>query len=170
MEDQGIINKVANSGIVSIDLEELIPEREEAFIDIKDQLFHGLMLKEKDFRAWVKEHDWTAYKGKNVALYCSADAVVPTWAYMLMASSLRLNASDVFFTNPENLNAMVAERALSNIKAQDYTDKRVVIKGCGDREISNHAYVVLTSLLVPGAKSVMFGEPCSTVPVYKQRK
>ena len=170
MAEKEIVNKVAQSGIVSLDLEDLIPEREEAFIDIKDQLFHGLMLKEKDFRAWVKEHNWTAYQNKDVAIYCSADAVVPTWAYMLVSSALQQSATGVFFTTPENLNAMVVERALSQINAEDYTDKRIVIKGCGDRAISNHAYVLLTSKLVRVAKTVMFGEPCSTVPVYKKRK
>jgi len=170
MEDIGIVNKVAQSGIVTIDLEDVIPAREEAYIDIKEQLFHGLMLKEKDFRAWVKENDWSAYADKDVALYCSVDAVVPTWGYMLISSALRDATANVFFTPPENLNAMVVERALVDLDPSDYEDKRVVIKGCGDREISNHAYVTLTSKLVPFAKSVMFGEPCSTVPVYKKRK
>jgi hypothetical protein len=170
MSEKEIVNKVAQSGIVSIDLEELIPERAEAFIDVKDQLFHGLMLKEKDFRAWIKEHDWTAYNNMDVAVYCSADAVVPTWAYMLVSSALQPSTSEVYFTTPDNLNAMVVERALSHMNIDDYFDKRIVIKGCGDRAISNHAYVLLTSKLVPVAKTVMFGEPCSTVPVYKKRK
>lgn len=169
MADQ-IVNKVAQSGIVTIDLEDLIPDRIANFIDIKDQLFHGLILKEKDFRGWIKEKDWSIYENKNVAIYCSADAVVPTWAYMLLATALRDTSSQVFYCVPDSLNAMIAERSLAFIKLEDYSDKRVVIKGCGDRDISNHAYVKLTSLLVPVAKSLMFGEPCSTVPVYKKRK
>ena len=169
MADQ-IINKVAQSGIVTIDLEDLILDRKANFIDIKDQLFHGLILKEKDFREWIKKNDWNMYQNSNVAIYCSADAVVPTWAYMLLAAALRDTSSQVFYCIPESLNAMIAERSLASIKPEDYTDKKVVIKGCGDRDISNHAYVRLTTILVPVAKSLMFGEPCSTVPVYKKRK
>ena len=167
---EGIVNKVELSGIITLDLEDLIPHQDFADIDIKDQLFQGLMLREKDFRLWVKNHDWDAYSGKAISLYCSADAIVPTWAYMLVATALNGVSGDIYYTTPDQLGAMVAERALSQINPEDYIDKRVVIKGCGDREISNHAYVVLTSRLVPYAKSLMYGEPCSTVPVYKKRK
>ncbi|MFT4876959.1 MAG: hypothetical protein ACI9AU_001445 [Bacteroidia bacterium] len=165
-----IINKVAQSGIITLDLEDLVPERTESHIDIFNQLFQGLILREKDFRAWVKEHDWSLYTDHNVALFCSSDAVIPTWAYMLVSSALEPYTKQVYFTNPENLSTLVAERALAAINEEDYTDKRVVIKGCGKRAISNHAYVLLTNKLVRTAKTVMFGEPCSTVPVYKQRK
>lgn len=165
-----IINKVAQSGIITLDLEDLIPERVESHIDIFDQLFQGLILREKDFRAWVKEHEWSLYENHNVAVYCSSDAVIPTWAYMLIASAIRPYTEHVYFTLPDSLPALIAERALASINATDYTDKRIVIKGCGDRAISNHAYVLLTNKLVSTAKTVMYGEPCSTVPVYKQRK
>ena len=165
-----IINKVAQSGIITLDLEDLVPERTESHIDIFNQLFQGLILREKDFRAWVKEHDWSLYTDHNVALFCSSDAVIPTWAYMLVSSALEPYTKQVYFTNPENLSTLVAERALAAINEEDYRDKRVVIKGCGKRAISNHAYVLLTNKLVRTAKTVMFGEPCSTVPVYKQRK
>ena len=165
-----IVNKVAQSGIITLDLEDLVPERTESHIDIFNQLFQGLILREKDFRAWVKEHDWSLYADHNVALFCSSDAVIPTWAYMLVSSALQPYTKNVFFTNPENLPTLVAERVLASINEEDYTDKRVVIKGCGKRAISNHAYVLLTNKLVRTAKTVMFGEPCSTVPVYKQRK
>jgi len=164
-----IVNRVQASGIITLDLEELIPEKPQSFIDIKDQLFQGLILKEKDFRAWVKDHDWAQYKNHDVAVHCSVDAVVPTWAYMLVATALSSSTSSVYFTSPENLNAMIAERAVSQLDVAQYSDSRIVIKGCGDRDISNHAFVQLTSKLVPIAKSVMFGEPCSTVPVYKKR-
>lgn len=164
-----IINKVAQSGIITLDLEDLIPERKEASIDIFNQLFQELILREKDFRAWVKEHKWSEYTDQNVAVYCSSDAVIPTWAFMLVASALRPYTEHVFFTKPEALPALIAERALAGISEKDYIDKRVVIKGCGEREISNHAYILLTNKLVATAKTVMFGEPCSTVPVYKKR-
>lgn len=165
-----IINKVAQSGIITLDLEDLIPERVESHIDIFDQLFQGLILREKDFRAWIKEQDWSTYANHNVAVYCSSDAIIPTWAFMLIASALRPHTEHVYFAKPDALPALIAERALAPISATDYTDKRVVIKGCGDRAISNHAYVLLTNKLVHTAKTVMYGEPCSTVPVYKQRK
>ena len=165
-----ILNKVAQSGIITLDLEDLVPERIESHIDIFNQLFQGLILREKDFRAWVKENDWSLYTDHNVALFCSSDAVIPTWAYMLVSSALEPYTKQVYFTNPENLSTLVAERALTAINEEDYLDKRVVIKGCGKRAISNHAYVLLTNKLVRTAKTVMFGEPCSTVPVYKQRK
>ncbi len=164
-----IVNKVALSGIITIDLEDLIPDRKVSFIDIFEQLFQGLILREKDFRAWVKNYEWSTYAEHNVAVYCSSDAVIPTWAYMLIASALRQHTSHVFFAKPEALPALVAERALASLDTLEYTDKRVVVKGCGNREISNHAYVLLTNRLVSTAKTVMFGEPCSTVPVYKQR-
>ena len=169
MADQ-IINRVEQSGIITLDLEDMIPSNEVDSIDIKDQLFHGLMLKEKDFRGWIKENDWSVYQNKVVALYCSADAIVPTWAYMLVSTALKDYTKDIYFCRLEELNALVAERALSNLVPEDYTDKRVVIKGCGEREISNHAYVLITSKLLPYAKTIMYGEPCSTVPVYKKRK
>ena len=165
-----ILNKVALSGIVTIDLEDLIPDRKESSLDIFDQLFQGLILREKDFRTWVKECEWSVYTEHNVAVYCSSDAVIPTWAYMLIASALRPYTENVFFAKPESLPALIAERALASVDALEYTDKRIVVKGCGNREISNHAYVLLTNRLVSTAKTVMFGEPCSTVPVYKQRK
>lgn len=169
MADQ-IINRVEQSGIITLDLEDMIPDMEVEAVDIKDQLFHGLMLKEKDFRAWIKENDWSIYSNKIVALYCSVDAIVPTWAYMLVSTALKDHTSDIFFCSPNRLNALVAERALSRLIPEDYKDKRVVIKGCGEREISNHAYVLITSKLLPYVKTIMYGEPCSTVPVYKKRK
>lgn len=167
--EKEIVNKVAKSGIVTLDLEQLIPDMETALLDIKDQLFQGLMLREKDFRAFVKEHDWQQYEGKRLAVYCSADAIVPTWAYMLVSKSVFEYTTEVYFSAPEALPALVAERALSNFQAEEYTDARIVIKGCGDRDISNHAFVILSTKLLPHVKTLMFGEPCSTVPVYKKK-
>ena len=164
-----IVNKVAQSGIHTIDLEELIPDLPLAVIDIAEQLFQGLILREKDFREFAKNHDWTQYAGKRIAVFCSADAVVPTWAYMLVAKELAPYSSEVYFTEPTAMPALIAERALAQFDATELADMRVVIKGCGHREISNHAYVRLSAALIPHVKSLMFGEPCSTVPVYKKR-
>lgn len=167
---QEIVNRVEESGIVTLDLEVLIPEKEVVEIDIAPQLSQGLILREKDFRGWVKDNDWSIYEGKRIALHCSVDAIVPTWAYMLVANALREYTLEIYFANLQTVNALIAERLLSTVSPDSYEDKRVVIKGCGDREISNHAYVMLTSILLPVAKTIMYGEPCSTVPVYKKRK
>ena len=168
-EPNEIVNRVAQSGIVTLNLEEMIPEQPVFYLDIKDQLFQELLLREKDFRAWVKEHDWGQYKNAYVAVFCSSDAIVPTWAYMLIAAAIQPYTDDLFYSTPANLPGLIAERKLSDIHPEKYVDVRVVIKGCGEREIDNQAYVKLTTMLLPVVKSLMYGEPCSTVPVYKKR-
>ena len=137
--------------------------------DIKDNLFHGLMLKEQDFRAFVKDHDWQQYEGKNVAIYCSADAIVPTWAYMLLANRMAPYANEVVFGSLELLEAVLFTKALAKVDVNTYADQRVVIKGCGEVEIPIAAYVEITALLSPVVKSLMYGEPCSTVPIFKRK-
>lgn len=166
MEDE-IVNKVANSGLITIDLETFYPKGERVLFDIKPFLFHELILKEKDFREHIKQHDWTQYKDAYVALVCTADAIVPTWAYMLLALALKPYAAKVVFGNLETLEAVLFDEALSRLAYEDYKDKRVVIKGCGDLGVTAHAYVALTEGLKPFVKSLMYGEPCSTVPLYK---
>ncbi|MBR9859861.1 DUF2480 family protein [bacterium] len=168
-ETKEIVNKVAQSGILTLDLEQLIPDKEHVELDIKDQLFQGLILKEKDFRTWVKENDWSIYQNKRVAVFCSTDAIIPTWAYMLVTKALVEADAEAYYCMPSHLNALVAERILNPIKAEDYVDKRVVIKGCGDREISENAFVSLSAKLLPVVKTLMYGEPCSTVPIYKKK-
>lgn len=166
---ENIQNKVANSGLVSLDLEKFYPKGERIVYDIKDNLFHGLMLKEKDFRAFVKEHDWSQYQDKFVAITCSTDAIVPTWAYMLLANRLQPFAKDMIFGDLEDLETKLFLDAIAKIPLQDYEDERVVVKGCGDLPIPTSAYVSLTQKLSPVVKSLMFGEPCSTVPIYKRK-
>lgn len=161
------INRVANSGLISIDPAEWLPKTENVGFDIAQCLYMGLILKEKDFRQFIKEHNWEAYQHKAVALYCSADAIVPTWAYMLLASALKPYAADVVFGTPQTLETLQLEKALAHFDVETYRDKRVVIKGCGDVEVSPAAYVLLTTKLAPVVKSIMFGEPCSTVPILK---
>ena len=168
-KDLQIVNKVEQSGIITLNLEEIIPSKEVGQIDIKEQLFQEFILKEKDFRLWIKEHSWEKYENKAVAVFCSNDAIVPTWAYMLITSALSPHTQDIYFTSPDQLDALMSEKYIGKINGEEFKDKRVVIKGCGDREISNHAYVTLSALLLPHVKSLMFGEPCSTVPVYKKR-
>ena len=167
MEDV-IVNKVAESGLVTLDLEEYYPKEETAVFDLKDHLFMELILKEKDYREALKNLDWTSYQNKNVAITCSADAVIPMWAYMLAATYLQPVAKEVVFGTEDFLHRTLFLKNLSRINVNEFTNKRVVIKGCGDKSISETAYVEITKLLTPVVKSIMYGEPCSTVPIYKK--
>jgi hypothetical protein len=166
MSDE-IINKVANSGLITIDLEEFYPKGERVLFDIKPLLFHELILKEKDFREFIKQHDWSQYKDKLVAITCTANAIIPTWAFMLVSIALEPFAKKIVFGNLETLEAIIFNEALLAIVYEDYKDKRVVIKGCSNLPVSTNAYVELVRGLRPFAKSIMYGEPCSTVPLYK---
>ena len=166
---ENIVNKVANSGLITLNLEEYFHNGERVVYDIKDNLFHGLMLKEQDFRAFIKEHDWSQYTDKNIAITCSTDAIVPTWAYMLLANKMKPFANEVVFGSLETLEAVLYTKALAKIDVNQYADERVVIKGCADLEVPVNAFVEITSLLTPVAKSIMYGEPCSTVPIYKKK-
>jgi Protein of unknown function (DUF2480) len=169
MENE-IVNKVSQSGIVTIDLEAFYPLGERILFDIKPLLFQELMLREKDFREFIKNEDWTKYKDKYVALICSADAIVPTWAYMLLATQLAPVAKKVVFGNLEVLETVLYNDILNQLDISEYTDARIVIKGCGNLPVPIAAYVLITNLLRPVAKSIMYGEPCSTVPLYKKAK
>lgn len=166
---ENFVNRVAASGLITLDLEEYLPAGERVVYDIKDNLFHGLMLREKDFREFVKAHDWSSYAGKNVAVICSADAIVPTWAYMLLANKLRPFANEVVFGNLETLETVLFSKALAKIDLKAFADQRVVVKGCADIDLPVSAYVEITNLLTPVVKSIMYGEPCSTVPIYKRK-
>lgn len=168
MEDP-IINKVAESGLITIDPAAYYPKEAIALFDLKDFLFMGLILKEKDFRDKLKEHDWPAYNDKYVGVFCSADAIVPVWAYMLIATYLEPIAKDVIMGDEKELHRVLFLKNLSAINPEEFADKRIVVKGCGDTPIGDFVYMELTKLLRPVAKSIMYGEPCSTVPVYKKR-
>jgi hypothetical protein len=163
-----IINKVAQSGIITIDLEEFYDEAPRVLFDIKPLLFQELILKEKDFRAYIKTHEWGIYKDKYIALTCSADAIVPTWAYMLLTLSLQPFAKKIVFGNLETLETVLFQEKINMFDITPYKDARIVIKGCGNKPIPISAYVALTEKIKPVAKSIMYGEPCSTVPLYKQ--
>ena len=163
-----IVNRVANSGLITFNLEDLFLEGERVLYDIKDNLWQEIALKEKDFREFVKEHDWSQYQDKFVALHCSVDAIVPTWTYMLLTTKLAPFAKKVVFGNLIDLENVLFEEALSNINPEEYIDARVVIKGCSDKAVPVSAYVRLTELLQPVVKVLMYGEPCSTVPLYKK--
>ena len=164
-----IVNKVAGSGIVSIDLESFYTEGERVLFDIKPLLFQELILKEKEFRDYVKQHPWQQYKGKVVGIVCTANAIVPTWAYMLLALALQPYAHKVYFAGLTEIEDLLFTEKLATINPEDYRDARVVIKGCGDKQVPVNAYVKLATLLKPVAKSIMYGEPCSTVPLFKAK-
>ena len=164
------VNRVASSGLVTLNLEDLLHASERAVYDIKDNLFHGLILREKDFREFIKTTDWAQYDGKSVAIICSADAIVPTWAYMLLASKLQNHAHRYVFGAPEALEQSLFEEAIAAIDAEEYRDAKVVVKGCGNVPVPTFAYVAIMQKLLPVASSIMYGEPCSTVPLYKKPK
>ena len=167
MEDV-IVNKVAESGLVTLDLEAFYPTGEMAVFDLKEHLFMGLILKEKDYRETLKNTDWNKYQNKNVCITCTADAIIPVWAYMLAATYLEPLAKEIVFGDEDFLHKTLFLKSLSTIDTKEFEDKRVVIKGCGDKSISAAAYVEATKILLPVAKSIMYGEPCSTVPIYKK--
>ncbi|MCW3087714.1 MAG: hypothetical protein JWQ78_1100 [Sediminibacterium sp.] len=163
------VNKVAESGLISFDLEAYYPRGPVKVFDLKDYLFMELILKEKDFRAALQTTDWDQYQGANVAITCSADAIIPMWAYMLVASYLQPYAANVVFGDEKKLISTLLLKNLDAVNGEEYTDKRVVVKGCGEVAIPETAYVEITNKLRPFARSIMYGEPCSTVPIYKKR-
>lgn len=163
-----IINKVAESGLITFNLEEYYPKGETKVFDLKEFLFMGLILKEKDYRTALQSFDWSGFENKNVCITCSADAIIPVWAFMLAASYLQPIAKSIVFGNEKKMIETLLLENLKAIKLDEFTDKRVVIKGCGDIEIPEAAYVTITNMFRPIAKSIMYGEPCSTVPIYKK--
>lgn len=163
-----IINKVAESGIITIDPAAFAAGESAMVFDLKDYLFMGLILKEKDFRDALKNLDWEQFREKSVAVTCSADAIIPVWAYMLVASYLQPVAQELVMGNEDDLKKHLVLRNISKLNTEEYRDKRVVIKGCGDTPIGDFVYMELTRVLRPVVKSLMYGEPCSTVPVFKK--
>ncbi|MEO9483453.1 MAG: DUF2480 family protein [Ekhidna sp.] len=166
-----IVNRVAKSPLVSLDLEDYLHSGEYAIFDLKETLFEGLILREKNFRDFLKENDWSVYKDKNVGLICSADAIVPTWAYMLLTTKIRVYANSVTFGDKEAIERSLIDAAIGKcLEENDLKGKKVVVKGCGDVKSIEYAYSALTEKLFPIVSSLMYGEPCSTVPIFKQRK
>ena len=162
-------NKVAESGIITLNLEDYFPEEEICSFDIKDFLFMEMLLKEKEFRSSLESHEWSQYTNKQVAVFCSTEAIIPMWAYMLIATRLSAVSTSVFEGTNEELFKYLFLKNINAIDATAFEDKRVVIKGCGDKEIPGYAYTAITNKLIPKVKSLMYGEPCSTVPVYKKK-
>lgn len=164
-----IVNKVAESGLITINPETYYPREATAIFDLKDFLFMGLILKEKDFREQLKNYDWELFRDKYTAVYCSADAIIPVWAWMLIASYLEPVAKDIVMGDEKELHRQLFLKNLAAINLDEFRDQRIVIKGCGDTPIGDFVYLELTKLLRPVAKSIMYGEACSTVPVFKKK-
>jgi hypothetical protein len=162
-----IINKVSQSELITLDLEQFFPNENIRIFDLKPFLFMELILKEKDFRASLSATDWTGYKNEIVGIYCSADAVIPVWAYMLVTGYLQPFAKEVIMGDETAVLRQLITNRIQAINPKEYKDKRIVVKGCGEKPIGDFAYLEITKLLRPVAKSIMYGEPCSTVPVYK---
>ncbi|MBS1665810.1 MAG: DUF2480 family protein [Bacteroidetes bacterium] len=164
-----IINKVAASPLLSLDLEEYYPKEEVVLFDLKPFLFMELILKEKDFRAALQNLDWSVYQNKIVAVTCSADAIIPVWAYMLVVSYLEPFAKEVVLGDEKKAVEQILLKKIQEINIEEFTDKRIVVKGCGELPIGEFAYMEITKRLRPVAKSIMYGEPCSTVPIFKKK-
>lgn len=170
MAEDIIENKIANSGLITLDLADYYPKGERKSIDIAPWLFEGIMLREKDFRQSVKDHDWSQYQDCYVAVFCSEDAIIPQWAYMLLSSSLAAYAKKVVFGTREQMESILMDGDIAALDLSELEDQRVIIKGCGDLPIPPHAYVSIVSKLQPLVKSIMFGEACSTVPIFKKKR
>lgn len=165
-----IINRVASSPLVTLDLEKLSPEGERVIYDLKDNLYEGIILKENDFRVFLRDNDWSAYKDKHVAVFCSEDAIIPHWAFMLLVSKMTPYAKTVVYGTLDDLETELYRRAIQQLNPEEYKEKKVVVKGCGEKVVPVSAYMDVMILLQSVAASVMYGEPCSTVPIYKKSK
>lgn len=165
-----IINRVTESSLITIDLDDLIDTSSIQLIDLKDCLYKGVILREIDFRAFVKDHDWQQYQNKNVGIMCSTDAIIPSWAYMIIASKLADIARLVTEGDRLQVEREIIQKSFAGFDPKRYQDKKIVIKGCGSLQLRDFAYTKITALLVPVVSSLMYGEPCSTVPVYKKQK
>jgi hypothetical protein len=166
-----IINRVKNSGLLTLDLEEFLPAEDDLVaIDIKDQLWQGVALREKEFRNYIETNDWSQFEGKIVHIYCSEDAIVPVWAYMLMVTALFKYTQNIIYGDRTTALEFLVLDKIQRLNTKDYEDARVVIKGCAKIPNIEKAFTALTLKLLGVARSIMYGEPCSTVPIYKAPK
>ncbi len=166
--EKPLVNRVASSSLITINLEDFFPKAEVIPFDLKQYLFMELIVKEKDFREAMQQHDWAQYQGKVLLVFCSADAIIPMWAYMLVAASAAPYAADIFQGDAEAYYKTAFAKALDRLDLAEYDQKRIVIKGCSDKPVPAAAYIEITRLLQPYAQSIMYGEPCSTVPIFKR--
>lgn len=167
-QEKPLVNRVAASSLITLKLEEYVPDIEFAELDLKEYLFKELLLREKEFRTAMKEHDWSQYQDKVLLVGCSSDAIIPVWAYMLVASHAAPYATDIYQGDRDHYYQLAFRRILDELDPKQYEGERIVIKGCSDKPVPVTAYLELTARLRPYARSIMFGEPCSTVPIYKK--
>lgn len=165
-----IVNKVKKSNLIQLDLADFKPTEEIVLFDLKDNLWQGMALKEKDFRSFVKEHDWGSYKNKVVGVICSVDAIIPTWAFMLVVTKLQENGVLAFIGDKNAVELELIKRNITAFDLEKFKDGKFIIKGCSNIPEPSYVMTELTKKLMPIASSIMYGEPCSTVPVYKRRK
>ena len=165
-----IVNRVVNSKLITFDLEDFFPEGERRILDISDWLFEGFILKEKEFRESVKQHQWDQYFNQYVAITCSTDAIIPSWAYLLISTALAPFAKKFVVGNLDLLENMIFQEVISSIPLEQFTNVPVIIKGCSNKQIPDTAYVLMCQRLVPVVSSLMFGEACSSVPLFKKKK
>lgn len=163
-----IVNKVAQSGLITIDPVDFFPTGSILCVDVRSVLVEDFLLREKVFRDWIEKHDWTQYRGSHIAVYCSNDAIIPVWAWMLLSAALKPYAATIFYGTSEALHEQLFLKNINALPLEQYRDQRVIIKGCGEQTVPPSIYVELTRVLTPVVKSLMFGEACSTVPVYKK--
>ena len=166
---EDIVNRVANSKLVVVDLEDCYPVGKRMLFDIKDWLFEGLVLREKEFRAQVNTHDWSQYQDTYVALTCSTDAIVPAWAYMLLTIHLEPYAKKILIGDLEQLEGSIYQTIIEHLDVAPFKDKPLIIKGCSNKPVPANAYILLSQKLKPIAKSIMYGEACSSVPLFKKK-
>ncbi|MDN3664720.1 DUF2480 family protein [Algibacter miyuki] len=164
-----IINRVANSILITVNLEDYYPQGNRVLFDIKDWLFEGFVLREKDFRLQVSEYDWSQHQGQYVALTCSTDAIIPGWAYMLLSIHLEPYVNKTIIGDLENLETAIYQDIIGNLDVSEFQDKPIIIKGCSKKPVPQNAYIMLATKLQPVAKSIMYGEACSSVPLFKKR-
>ncbi|MEO9659946.1 MAG: DUF2480 family protein [Maribacter dokdonensis] len=168
MEEE-IVNKVAQSKLITFNLEDYYPKGERMVLDIKDWLYEGFILKEKEFRAFVDAHDWSQYKDAYVAMHCSTDAIIPGWAYLLLSVKLSGIAKKAVQGSLVDLETSIYQSVIENIDISEYQDRLIIIKGCSKKPVPANAYLFLAERLKPVAKSIMYGEACSSVPLYKRK-
>ncbi|MCF7559785.1 DUF2480 family protein [Sabulilitoribacter multivorans] len=169
MSDE-IINRVANSKLVTVNLEDYYPKGQRVLFDIKDWLFEGFVLREKDFRSQVSAYDWSQYQNSYVALTCSSDAIIPGWAYMLLSIQLEPFVNKVVIGTLEELETSIYQDIINNLDVSEFKDKPIIIKGCSNKPVPQNAYIMLTTKLKPIVKSIMYGEACSSVPLFKNKQ
>jgi hypothetical protein len=167
--NQPIVNRVDESGLITFNLEDYFPKTDIIVFDLKPFLFQELILREKDYRKQLTELDWSIYQNKTVCVLCSADAIIPVWAYMLAATYLQPLANNVFWGTEANYIQTEMNKNLDAIDYTQFANQRIVVKGCGDKPVPDGVYLHITTLMLPQAKSIMYGEPCSTVPLYKKK-